>query len=140
MKLYVDRKTLIITAGIVWIIAGANILKIGIQTWLNDSLYWPIKALGAIAIFLIFFFLIFKRLFIKHSRRIAEKSDRNHPLAFFDLKGWIIMIFMITLGITVRTFHLLPDWFIAFFYTGLSTALVATGYLFLQHYWKEYSR
>lgn len=70
-------------------------------------------------------------MFVKHAVRITLKDDDNHPLAFFDAKGWIIMVFMIAMGITIRTFHLLPDWFIAFFYTGLSVALVATGVLFL---------
>ena len=37
MKYGVNRQVLLITAGIVWIVAGANILRIGIVTWLNDS-------------------------------------------------------------------------------------------------------
>ncbi|WP_321335113.1 hypothetical protein [uncultured Bacteroides sp.] len=139
MNLRVDKSTLVITAGVVWIIAGANILKIGIATWMSDSLYWQWKVAGAIVVFALFFFLIFKRLYGKHTRRIAEKDERNHPLAFFDAKGWIIMAFMMTMGITIRMFHLLPDWFIALFYTGLSVALIATGFLFLQHWWRAYS-
>ena len=34
--------------------------------------------------------------------------------------------------ITIRTFHLLPNSFISVFYTGLSTALIITGFLFLR--------
>ena len=37
MKYGVNRQILLITAGTVWIIAGANILRIGIVTWLNTS-------------------------------------------------------------------------------------------------------
>jgi hypothetical protein len=48
------------------------------------------------------------------------------------VKGWIIMIFMIAFGITIRAFHLLPNSFISVFYTGLSTALIITGFLFLR--------
>ena len=43
MKYGVNRQVLLITAGIVWIVAGANILRIGIVTWLNDSQYWLFK-------------------------------------------------------------------------------------------------
>ena len=39
MKYGVNRKVLLITAGVVWIIAGGNILRIGIMTWLTDSQY-----------------------------------------------------------------------------------------------------
>ena len=42
------------------------------------------------------------------------------------------MIFMITFGITIRHFHLLPNSFISVFYTGLSSALIITGLLFLR--------
>ena len=130
-KVRVRRRTLIITAGLVWIIAGINVLKIGILTGLKDPTCWTQEAIGAVIIFCVFFFLIFRKMFVKHAVRITLKDDDNHPLAFFDAKGWIIMVFMIAMGITIRTFHLLPDWFIAFFYTGLSVALVATGVLFL---------
>lgn len=34
------------------------------------------------------------------------------------------MIFMICMGITIRSFHLLPESFISVFYTGLSIALI----------------
>ena len=37
MKYGVNKEILLITAGTVWIIAGANILRIGIVTWLNNS-------------------------------------------------------------------------------------------------------
>ena len=57
--------------------------------------------------------------------------------SFFDVKGWLVMAFMIALGITIRTAHLLPENFIAVFYTGLSLALMATGGRFILLYWKR---
>jgi hypothetical protein len=107
-KLRVRRRTLIITAGLVWIIAGANILKIGILTGLEDSSCWTLEAMGAVFVFGIFFFLIFRRLFVKHTTRIALKDDDNHPLAFFDAKGWALMGVMMLMEVTIRTLHLLP--------------------------------
>lgn len=55
MKYGVNRQVLLITAGIVWIVAGANILRIGIVTWLNDSQYWLFKVGEATVVFLLFF-------------------------------------------------------------------------------------
>ena len=43
---------MLITAGVVWIIAGANILRIGIMTWLTDSQYWLFKIGEATVVFL----------------------------------------------------------------------------------------
>lgn len=124
---------MLITAGVVWIIAGVNILRIGIMTWLTDSQYWLFKIGEATVVFLLFFLFVFKRLYYKHTKRIGEKKkEKNCPFSFFDVKGWIIMVFMITFGITMRSFHILPDAFISVFYTGLSLALIFTGVLFIR--------
>lgn len=136
MKYGVNRQILLITAGVVWLIAGGNILRIGIVTWMNDSQDWMFKIGEATVVFLLFFILVFKRLYYKHTRRIEQKKeDRNCPFSFFDVKSWIIMIFMISLGIIVRSFHLLPESFISVFYTGLSVALILTGMLFIRYWW-----
>lgn len=140
MKYGVNKHILLITAGIVWIIAGSNILRIGIVTWLNNAENWMFKIGEVTVVFLLFFVLIFRRLYYKHTQRIEQKKDtRNCPFSFFDVKGWIIMIFMISLGITVRSFHLLPDSFISVFYTGLSIALILTGILFIRYWWLKRS-
>ena len=123
MKFGVNKKVLLYTAGCVWIFAGINILRIGIVTWLNDTHYWLFKIGEATIVFLLFFNLVFKRLFYKHSERISRKNGKHCPFSFFDVKGWIIMIFMIAFGITIRALHLLPNSFISVFYTGLSTAI-----------------
>lgn len=136
MKYGVTKQFLLITAGIVWIFAGANILRIGIVTWLDSSQHWLFKVCEATVVFLLFFIFVFKKLYYKHTQRIEQKKeDKNCPFSFFDVKGWIIMAFMITLGIVVRTLHLLPDTFISVFYTGLSLALIATGILFIRYWW-----
>lgn len=136
MKYGVNRQILLIIAGTVWIIAGGNILRIGIVTWMNNSHDWMFKIGEATIVFLLFFVLIFKRLYYKHTRRIEQKKGtRNCPFSFFDVKSWIIMIFMISLGITIRSFHLLPESFISVFYTGLSIALILTGILFIRYWW-----
>ena len=132
MKFGVNKKVLLYTAGCVGIFAGINILRIGIVTWLNDTHYWLFKIGEATIVFLLFFNLVFKRLFYKHSERISRKNGKHCPFSFFDVKGWIIMIFMIAFGITIRALHLLPNSFISVFYTGLSTALIITGFLFLR--------
>lgn len=138
MKYGVNRQVLLITAGIVWIIAGANILRIGVTTWLNNTQGWLFKSCEATVVFLLFFILVFRGLYYKHTRRIEQKkNEKNCPFAFFDAKGWIIMTFMISVGITVRTFHVLPDSFISVFYTGLALALIVTGVLFLVYWWKR---
>lgn len=137
MEFRVNKHTLLLIAGWVWIIAGVNILRIGVVTWLHDTSFWLFKVGEAIIVFLLFFTFVFRRLFSKYTLRISLKGEKNCPFSFFDVKGWIIMIFMITFGVTVRYFHLLPNSFISVFYTGLSSALIITGILFLIQGFKE---
>lgn len=47
------------------------------------------------------------------------------------------MVVMITTGVVARVYHLLPNSFIAVFYTGLSLALIGTGLRFIQYWWKN---
>ena len=42
-----------------------------------------------------------------------------------------MMAIMMTGGISLRAFGLVPNWFIAFFYTGLGIALALSGMSFL---------
>lgn len=138
MKHGVSKQVLLIVAGLVWIIAGVNILRIGIITWDVNTDIWLFKVCEATVVFLLFFILVFRKLYYKHTKRIESKtSDNNCPFAFFDIKGWIVMAVMITIGIVVRMFHLLPDSFISVFYTGLSIALIYTGVLFVRYWWSK---
>lgn len=137
MKYGVTKKTLLITAGVIWLIAGINILRIGVGCWINDSQYWLFKVCEATLVFLLFFGIIFHKLYLKHTRRILKKKAKNCPFSFFDVKGWAVMILMITIGVLARTLHLLPEAFIAVFYTGLSVALIGTGIRFIRYWWKN---
>lgn len=137
MKHGVNKQSLLLTAGIVWLVAGANILRIGLVTWGTSPGIWWLKATGAAAVFAVFYLLIFRRLYGKHARRIRQKQEAgNCPFGFFDAKGWIVMVVMISAGIAIRAFGLLPACFIAAFYTGLSLALVVTGVLFIRD-WRQ---
>lgn len=131
MDIKVSRKTLILFAGIIWFLAGANIFRIGIATWLEHSNNLIKESVLSVFIFALFFYLIFKPIYKKNIERIKEKENQNHPLSFFNTKGWLTMAFMMTFGILGRQKGLFPESFILFFYTGLSSALMLTGILYL---------
>ncbi len=136
MELKISRGSLIIIAGIVWTLAGSNIFYIGITTWLYQSNYGWWGALGATFIFLIFFFIIFRRFYNKLTARISRKSsDKNSPFSFFDARGWMVMLFMIALGRVIRQFNIFPPPILSAFYLGLSSALLLTGLQFVRYGW-----
>ncbi|MFT4073686.1 MAG: hypothetical protein QM654_17395 [Dysgonamonadaceae bacterium] len=128
----IKKRNLIIAAGCMWLIAGVNVFHIGVQVWeIQKTKPW-LHFFGAIATFL-FFGIIFNKSYNKNVNRIHLMDNPRNPLSFFDLKGWLIIIFMMTLGITVRYFGLLPVSFIAPFYQGLGLCLAIYGGRFI---WK----
>lgn len=129
----VKTLTLMLLACLVWVLAGINILRIGLE--LYPAYIQPLNIAGSVVVFGLFYGGIFRKLVRKHTTRIVSyTTDRQFFLKFFDAKSFFIMAFMMTFGIALRAFHLVPDRFIAVFYTGLGTALLLAGVLFAKHY------
>lgn len=76
-----------------------------------------------------------KKLVNKHTKRIKNfDSEKQYFWRFFDLKSFLIMAFMIAFGLSIRAFNLMPQVFIAVFYTGLGLALTLAGFKFSVSY------
>lgn len=132
----VRKPTLLIVAGIVWFAAGVNILRIGIQSSVTlgtEGKYVSLLiALGAALLVFTGFFFMFRKVVNKHCHRILSyPEEKKNVFLFFDLKGYLLMTFMMALGITLRVFAKLPTAFFAAFYSGLGTALSIGGIRFI---------
>lgn len=127
----VKREYLVLIAAFVWTAAGANILRLGIMAAISVAWEWwmALSMVGVFALFMAMFYRIYK----KHAKRIyGYDGTRKHCiLKFFDLKAYILMAVMMTGGILLRSFHIIPERCVAMFYTGLGTALTIAGVLFL---------
>lgn len=130
----ISTEKLLLVAGMVWIVAGANIGNIGIGAIAHDHLAWWVM-LGTLVVFLLFHLFVFQKLVKKHAERIRGfEEDKKHIWHFFDKKGYIVMAVMMGGGMALRASGLLPEWFIAFFYTGLGLALTVAGASFMVSY------
>ncbi|HWQ98837.1 MAG TPA: hypothetical protein VN538_12210 [Clostridia bacterium] len=135
----VHKQTLILIAGIVWAIAGFNIVRIGLIAYQGNFTWW--RGLLSIAVFTVFQVFIFGKMVKKHTARILQYEDeRQNFFRFFDTKSYLIMAFMMTLGIGLRVSGLVPTGFIAYFYTGLGASLLTAGVLFLISYFRVRSQ
>ena len=65
---------------------------------------------------------------------MGYKEEHQPFWKFFDLKAYIIMAVMMGGGIGLRAAGVFPNWFVAFFYTGLGCALALAGVLFIKNY------
>lgn len=127
--LKVRKPVLLITAGALWLIAGVNILRIGMAAFAEVS---AVPALSLALLIFIGFSMMFMRIVRKHQRRILGYTEERKSIFFcFDRKGYLLMVLMIALGVTLRASGLLPPFFFAFFYTGLGGALTFAGLQFI---------
>lgn len=128
--LTVRNRTLLLLASIVWLVAGINIVRIGLEAYGAGHLSL-INAGLSVVIGIVFWTFVFGKLVSKHSDRIEAYGDEQRFfLSFFDVPSFIIMAIMMTGGISIRSFSLAPEPFIAVFYTGLGAALACAGAAF----------
>lgn len=122
------RRGLLILSGLLWSVAGVNVLRKGItalvevlsQSW---SWYAAIVVLLAIAIGT-GFLLMFRGVVRKYTRRIQELDGERWPFyRFMSVKGYLLIGLMMTLGISASMIPGMPEAFFASFYTGLGTGL-----------------
>ncbi|WP_288867824.1 hypothetical protein [uncultured Parvimonas sp.] len=126
------KRNLFLIAGILWLIAGTMVMKVGVPFLINDDKNFLLGLLGAIAIFLIFYIMIFSKYVNKHKNRILnDKREKMKIWEFFDKSSYILMIFMMSFGMALRFSGLLPNFFFEFFYSGLGLALSLSGISFL---------
>lgn len=134
----VSKRHLLLCNAIVWGAPGVKILVTGIQSYLA---VWPsdhivLLAAGTVLV-LAGFVWMFRRIVRKYSDRIMNfPEEKKSILAFLPLRGWILVLFMMGLGIALKHIPGVPAEFFASFYCGLGPALIAAAALFLSR-WLE---
>ncbi|MCQ2139860.1 MAG: hypothetical protein MJZ09_05755 [Bacteroidales bacterium] len=131
-------KALIATAGVIWLAAGVNVVRMGVLTWAD--LGWSCSAgmiIGLVLTFMAFGAMFFK-LSQKNVKRIhAMPAEQRKFYNFMTLKSYLIMIFMISLGVYLRHNPAVPRSFISFFYVGLGSALSLAGIVYFVSLFKK---
>lgn len=135
-RFHVKKRTLLAVAGSVWFLAGFNVARLGVLSYQLVDHITLVHLLLSVVVFLLFGRMFFK-MSGKHTRRIHGYPQATRPIwHFFDAKAYCIMAVMMGGGIALRASGLLPNAFIAVFYTGLGCALALAGVLF----WRAYLR
>ena len=129
---HIPKNQLMLIAGLVWCAAGAMVCMIGLPLELGLAPAHLILIPLAGATFLAFYFLVFSRLVRKHTSRVRARVEDRLPFwHFFNASSWAVMAVMMGGGLALRLSYLMPDWMIAFFYSGLGVALFLCGVRFL---------
>lgn len=90
---HVAPKFLLLIAGIVWMIARLNILRIGVLDFVPFWHHNYIYVLESIAVFSTFMGLIFYRLVQKHHKRITEMENDRVPVHYFLIRKVILLCY-----------------------------------------------
>ena len=105
--LKVKSEKLLIIAAVVWLLAGINILRLGVIAITETELVAALLAVGVVVTFLLFH-MMFAKLVGKQSNRIrAYGNEPTCAFAFFDVKGYIMMAIMMGGGIALREFGII---------------------------------
>ena len=123
--------------GLMWTAIGTKISITGISHYLTtpvEKLWWMIPL--SVLVFT-GFYMMFTGIVRKYSERIHALPGPKEPIyKTFSLKGYLIIAFMITLGITLKYIPGIPASFFAWFYMGLGPGLLSAGIRFLIRWWK----
>ena len=95
----VRSKYLLLIAAAVWLIAGSQVARMGIEAIAAGQGNLWLLLLGIPATFLVFH-MMFSKLVGKHAARIRSYGEEKmHVLKFFDVKGYVIMAVMMGGGV-----------------------------------------
>ena len=131
-RYHLPKNHLMLIAGLVWCAAGALVCFIGLPLEIRLAPEQLLLVPLAVVIFFAFYFFVFSRLVAKHTGRIRAREEERLPFwHFFNASSWAVMAVMMGGGMALRLSHVMPDWMIAFFYSGLGVALFLCGVRFL---------
>ena len=122
--------------GLMWTAIGTKITVTGVSSYLKlgatPALWWMIPL--SLLVFAGFYGM-FTGVVRKYSARIFAMPGPKQPIyKTFSVKGYLIIAFMISLGIALKHVPGIPTSFFAWFYCGLGPGLLSAGIRFLLHW------
>ena len=94
----------------------------------SENLWWLLMITAAV---LTAFFLMFRRIVNRYCERIALLPDKVKIWHTFPIRGWILIAFMMGLGIMLKHIPGVPSAFTASFYSGLGPMLLLSSLKFV---------
>jgi hypothetical protein len=118
----IPRRILYAIAGIMWCCVGIMLVTMAVH-WLYNyhGNAWLFAGTGVITALIVHHFG-FLKIVNKNLVRIAQLSDKPCAFSFISWKSYLIIIIMVTLGITLRHSSI-PKQYLSVIYIGIGLAL-----------------
>ncbi len=132
LKPGVPKSVLIAIGASIWGFAAFRILKTGFMYIEEHALYQFVNYLIGVAGFIPFFLLVFRKVSLRYVTRIINLPNRRPCMfAFFDVRGYIMMTFMISLGIAMSKLKMIPELYKGTFFISLGLSLLASSVFYI---------
>lgn len=129
-----NKLFLYLIAAIIWGFPGIMITIKGIReytTMPSDELWWLLLITAGV---LAGFIIMFRRIVDRYCALIDAEPEKTTIWHTFPLRGWILIVCMMSLGIALKFMPWIPAEFTASFYSGLGPALVIASVRFCKKF------
>jgi hypothetical protein len=136
LKPAVDRRGLLLLAGLLWSGAGLLLISFAVR-WLADLHSHPALIVATTVAGLMLGSSIalfgFRRMAMRNISRIQAMPERSCIFAFQKWHNYLLVAFMMSLGIFMRRTHILSPIYMSIMYMGIGTALLSTSLLYYRN-------
>ena len=139
-NLGIDKDWLQLISGLMWTGVGLYLISLAVG-WIFTSglsllwIYWAPGCLLALAIYQFGFTGLAK----KNSLRIENMPDEKPSIfAFQEVKSYLIIVFMIGLGISLRRFTPIPKPLLGILYLGIGGGIGLSSSIYYIYLWEKY--
>jgi len=125
----VNKKVLIIIAGIMWSAVGIMLIKIALK-WLVEFSYIYIFLIsgGGLITGIIIAKFGFNNIAEKNVNRIKQYKNKVCLFAFQKWQSYILIIVMVSMGIFMKSSSFIPKKVLALMYVSIGTALFISSF------------
>lgn len=127
----IPKRYLLFFAALMWSFAGGMLFFRGFSMlFLFPRLFW-FKISICIVTGLIFYILLFSKISLKYTQRIVQMpAERPGVFSFFNLRSFMMMVLMISMGITLRTIGIVPVEYLSVLYVIMGIPLTMSAFRF----------
>lgn len=103
------RNHLFTIAALIWGVPGVSITLRGVAAYRSvafGDVWWLLLITVVVSAG---FYFMFSRIVTRYSERIYALPDRVNALMTFPLRGWVLLLFMMGLGITLKHIPNIPS-------------------------------
>jgi hypothetical protein len=136
-NLRVNKVTLMLFAGLVWMAVGIMLCKMAIGWLINYAAgsKYIFASTGVLAALVIHHFG-FLKVVNKNLTRLYAFEGKRCPFAFISWKSYILVAIMMTMGITMRHSSI-PKQYLSVLYLAIGLALILSSTRYFRRYFSE---